>query len=139
MRFRLFIVSLVLIAGSASPLPSFSQSGPAESRTPPKIITPRTHTASAKSDEAGHKASSASSVWTTFGSLAVVVFLILLIARSWKKHGPTIGGQLPSEAVELLGRKHIDARQTLHLVRLGSRMLLLGSSAGGLRTLAEIT
>ncbi len=157
---RLLIISiLLLVGGSVDPLPLAAQYSDAlsaqaeathrfpashptastESPTAPKPITPRTRGASAKAEHADEKASSAGSVWTTIGSLAVVVFLILIIARSWKKHGPRIGGQIPSEAVELLGKKHIDARQSLHLVRLGSRILLLGSSAGGLRTLAEIT
>ncbi|MEX2288127.1 MAG: flagellar biosynthetic protein FliO [Planctomycetaceae bacterium] len=149
---RLLIISIMLlVGGSVDPLPLAAQFPDALSAQPeaihrvsashpaPKSITPRTRGGSTKAEQADEKASSAGSVWTTIGSLAVVVFLILIIARSWKKHGSRIGGQIPSEAVELLGKKHIDARQSLHLVRLGSRILLLGSSTGGLRTLAEIT
>ena len=77
--------------------------------------------------------------WTTLGSLSLVILLILLTGKFWKTHGPSIHAGLPVEAIEVLGKKLIDSRQTIYLIRLGSRILILGSSATGLQTLAEIT
>ncbi len=96
-------------------------------------ITPQSTTAGTSGS------ASAPSAWTTFGALAVVIATILISAKLWKKHGPQSAGPIPHEAVELLGRRMIDQRQAIHLVRLGTRILVLGSSAAGLRTLAEIS
>ena len=41
--------------------------------------------------------------------------------------------------IEILGKRRIDSRQSIHLVRLGSQILVLGSTATGLRTLTEVT
>jgi flagellar protein FliO/FliZ len=46
------------------------------------------------------------------------------------------GGQ---EVMQILARKSISARQQLLLVRLGQRLVLVGSSSGALSTLSEIT
>ena len=39
----------------------------------------------------------------------------------------------------MLGRKPLDYRNTIHLVRCGSRILILGSSQAGLASLSEIS
>jgi len=83
--------------------------------------------------------SSTGSLWTTLGSLALIVGLILVVAKLFKKHSPVASQALPSEAVELLGRRPLDARQSIHLIRLGSRILLIGTSPEGMQTLSEIT
>lgn len=79
------------------------------------------------------------SPWKTFGALAFVLALIFVGAKLWKKHGPGIIAGLPAEAIDVLGKRHLDSRQSIHLIRLGSRILVLGSTAEGLRTLAEVT
>lgn len=79
------------------------------------------------------------SIWSTLGALALVVVLILLAGRLWKKHGHRLNGGLPGEAVQVLGRAPLGRQQTILLVRLGSRILVVGSSPEGLSTLAEIT
>ncbi|MBW3543311.1 MAG: flagellar biosynthetic protein FliO [Planctomycetes bacterium] len=107
------------LAGEARPISRRTGNDATEEATPP----PRTP----------------GSVWTTVLALAGVLGLIVVVGRLWKKHGPPGRTLLPTEALELLGRRPIDARQNLYLVRLGSRMLVLGSSAEGLTTLAEIT
>lgn len=109
----------------------------------PKTPITRTESASKKSDSnadpKAKPASPAASMWTSFGSLVVILVVILLFARTWKKHGPRINGYMPAEAVEVLGKRPLDQKSTLHLVRLGSKILLLGSSPDGLRTLSEVT
>ena len=76
-----------------------------------------------------------STVWP----LVIVVGLIVLGARWLKSHSPTAVRGLPTEVLDVLGRKAVDPRMSIVLVRCGSRLLLLSASAGGLRTLAVIT
>lgn len=83
--------------------------------------------------------SATSSPWTTFGVLAVMIVAVVSIARLWKKHGPTASLSLPPEAVEVLGRKMIDQKNVIHLLRVGSRIVIIGASPQGLSTLAEVS
>jgi len=78
------------------------------------------------------------SPWSAAGALAVVVGLILVLARLFRRHAPMFQQTLPQEALEILGRRHVDPRQTILLVRIGSRILVIGSSANGLNSLGEI-
>jgi flagellar biogenesis protein FliO len=77
--------------------------------------------------------------WTTMGSLLAVVALIYLTAKVLKKGLPASQPSLPAEVVEVLGRKSLDHRNSLHLVRFGSKILILGSSQAGLTSLSEIS
>jgi flagellar biogenesis protein FliO len=71
--------------------------------------------------------------------LLLVVTLILIGGRLLKKHPSLAKRGLPPAALEVLGRQVVDQRQSILIVRLGSRLLVLGANAGGMRTLAEIT
>lgn len=103
-------------------------------------IPPRASHHAPNKGPASAKSGNASTGWTTVaGALAVVVVLILAVARVFQQRGVSGPGGLPREAVHVLGRKLIDYRHTIHLVRCGSRLLVLGSSQTGLTTLAEIT
>ncbi|MBT4866875.1 MAG: FliO/MopB family protein [Planctomycetaceae bacterium] len=102
-------------------------------------ITPSgQHPGSGEADKNG-RSSVGQSAWKTFGTLAAIIGLIVVGARFWKKHGPKLTGGLPVEAIDVLGKRSVDARQSIVLVRLGSRILVLGSTANGLRTLSEVT
>jgi flagellar biogenesis protein FliO len=46
---------------------------------------------------------------------------------------------LPLEALELLGKRTIEPRVSIHIVRCGPKVLVLGVSPDGVRTLTEIT
>jgi flagellar biogenesis protein FliO len=78
------------------------------------------------------------SPWSAAGALAVVVGLILVLARLFRRHAPLFQQSLPQEALEILGRRFVDPRQTILLVRIGARILVLGSSANGLNPLGQI-
>jgi flagellar biogenesis protein FliO len=78
------------------------------------------------------------SPWSAFGALAVVVGLILVLARVFRRHAPIFSQSLPQEALEILGRRHVDPKQTILLVRIGARILVVGSSASGLNPLGQI-
>jgi flagellar biogenesis protein FliO len=77
--------------------------------------------------------------WTTLGGLIAVLALIFLSAKLLKKGVPAAQRTLPAEVVEVLGRKALDYRHTIHLVRFGSRMLMIGTSQEGMSTLSEVT
>lgn len=77
--------------------------------------------------------------WTTLGSLTAVLALVYLTAKVLRKSMPTAQRSLPVEVVQVLGRKALDYRNTIHLVRFGSRLLILGSSQQGLAPLGEIS
>jgi flagellar biogenesis protein FliO len=102
-----------------------------------------TRPAAAESEPAAGKRTAsrpASSWWTTLGGLAVVLVLILSSAFALKKHVPATAGILPAEVIQVLGRRYLDHRQSIQLVRCGSRILILANSQQhGLHTLAEVT
>lgn len=86
------------------------------------------------------KAKAGGSSWmlSTLGSLGVVIALILLLRWGWLK----VGGQpavRPSALVEVLSRTSIAPRNHVLLLRVGSRVLIVGDSPGGMRTLADVT
>lgn len=84
----------------------------------------------------------------TFGNSSLVgtvvclfaVFGVFLAARVWlTRHGPAGFRGLPVEALELLGKRVIEPRVSIHVVRCGPKILVLGVSPDGIRTLTEIT
>ncbi len=76
--------------------------------------------------------------WTTLGGLTAVLALVFLAAKVARKSIPTAHKTLPAEVVQVLGRKALDYRHTVHLVRFGSRLLMVGVSQEGMTTLSEI-
>jgi flagellar biogenesis protein FliO len=90
--------------------------------------------------EGGQRKSAAGDGWlTTFGALTAVLALVFLTAKVMKRNAPAQQKTLPADVVQVLGRKALDYRHQIHLVRCGSRMLVLGTSQEGMRTLSEIT
>jgi flagellar biogenesis protein FliO len=76
---------------------------------------------------------------TAVGALAVVIALILILARIFRRHSPLFSQALPTEALEILGRRFLDQRQSIVLLRIGSRILVVGSSAAGLQGIGEVS
>jgi flagellar biogenesis protein FliO len=68
-----------------------------------------------------------------------VLAVIVVVAQLVRHRLPLASPSLPKEVVEPLGRCSLDAKRALHLVRCGSQILVLGTSAGGLRSLGTIT
>ncbi len=79
------------------------------------------------------------SLVTAGSSLAVVLGLFFVFA--WVMRRATPGGLalLSNEVVEVLGRAPLAARQQVHLVRLGNKLLLVSVSQAGVETLSEVT
>ena len=84
--------------------------------------------------------STSSQLGTTVAVLVGIVVALLIGARLLKRHVPQFKSQqLPDDVLDVLGKQTLDQRHTIHFVRAGSRILILGSSLEGLRTLSEIT
>jgi flagellar protein FliO/FliZ len=72
-------------------------------------------------------------------SLAIVLGLFVVLVWVSKRFAPAGTAPLPKEAIELLGRAPLAGRQTMQLIRVGNRLLLVALSASGAETLTEIT
>lgn len=103
---------------------------------PRRITRPSGPLRSAKS---GARKSPGVPYWQTMAVLAGIVVVIVVGAKFLKKHGPLLTGGIPEDALEVLGKRAIDRGQTIYLVRLAGRILVIGSSTGGLQTLGEVT
>ncbi len=78
--------------------------------------------------------------WRTVGALGLVVGLIVLLRSAFKRFGgPLAKARAPSGVVEVLGRFPLVRGQTLLLIKIDRRVLLLGQSPQGLTTLSEIS
>lgn len=78
-------------------------------------------------------------IGTVVGSLAIVLGLFMALVWVSRRFAPAGSAALPKEVVELLGRSPLTARQSMQLVRVGNRLLLVAVAAGGVETLTEIT
>lgn len=105
-------------AASPLPLKPRAAGGPAESKPRPGGIQ---------------------SIATIGGSLAAVLGLFLLIVWVLRRASPGAMATLPGEAFEVLGRASLPNRQQVHLLRCGSKLLLVSITATGAETLTEIT
>lgn len=136
-------VACVLFGGAARP-------GIAAERAPqiiPPPVSERAHPKDSKTasgskgqPSAGAQSKSSNAGWgTTIGGLVAVLALIYLTAKVLRKSIPAAQRTLPVEVVQILGRKPLDYRHSIHLIRCGSRLLVVGSSQEGLTTLCEMT
>ncbi len=77
-------------------------------------------------------------VWS-MSMLALICASLLIGSRMMKKKMGVGVQTIPNEALDLLGRKILGPGQQIFLMRCGSKILVVGASAEGLRTLSEIT
>ena len=115
--------------------PRTTSSGPELSRT----LSKQSQQITLQGQKSSTQMAQTGSIWRTIGALLVVLTLFLVGAKLWRKHIPVANIGLPTEAIEILGRKPIEPRLFVYLIRCGSRILVVGSSADGLQTLAEVT
>jgi flagellar biogenesis protein FliO len=107
----------------------------------PRLLTPRTKSAEAQSKplSPAKRKLGQTSLWGTVAGL-FAVFGVFVGVRIWlTRHGPVGLRGLPVEALELLGRRTIEPRVSIHIVRCGPKILILGVGPDGVRTLTEIT
>ena len=75
---------------------------------------------------------------TAAAALAFVVGLFMLLAWAVKRGMPKSSQVLPSEAVRILGRVPLGARQYGHLLHLGNKLVLVSVSQAGVEKIAEV-
>ena len=78
------------------------------------------------------------SVVTVISSLAVVLGLFFITAWLMRRTGSGGASTLPNDVFELLGRAHLSNRQQVHLIRCGTKLLLVSVTPDGAETLTEI-
>jgi flagellar biogenesis protein FliO len=110
----------------------------APSSAPPRKLAPRRGAGQSSLERPGAPTPS-TAIGTVVSSLAIVVGLFLAIAWCSRRFAPAGTAPLPKEAIELLGRAPLAGRQTMQLIRVGNRLLLVALSPTGAQTLAEIT
>jgi flagellar biogenesis protein FliO len=71
--------------------------------------------------------------------LSIVLGAFLLLAWAVRRRMPKGAARLPEEIIEVLGRTTLAAKQSLHLVRVGGKLIVVSVTAGGTKTLTEIT
>lgn len=76
---------------------------------------------------------------TVGGSLAVVLGLFFSLAWAMRRTAPRGSTILPGEVFEVLGRAPLAARQQVHLLRCGAKLLLVSVTPTGTETLTEVT
>jgi flagellar biogenesis protein FliO len=91
-------------------------------------------------DKPAAAAASSGSWLRTIGSLAAVVALIVLLGWGYRTaagKGQGLGGARPKQhgVIEVLGRTAVSARQSVCLLRVGPRLILVGSSGDRLAPL----
>ncbi len=108
--------------------------------SPTFVETPLPPRSDAATRDANRAPGNATANWSaTVWPLLFVVGLIVVGAKWLKSRSPCAARSLPIEVFEILGRKAIDPRTSVVLVRCGSRLFVLCQSPHGLQTLAEIT
>lgn len=109
--------------GSTSPLQS------ARNKTPIR------RTEDAQSDGTNRRRlSSPASTLVTLGAILGATYFVLL----WFKRRAPGQDTTSSEAIDILCTRQLDGHTTMHLVRIGRRVVAVGSTSGGARTLATI-
>lgn len=82
------------------------------------------------------------SIYTVVTALAIVLGAFLLFAWALRRGGKNSGtrrGLLPADAVSVLGRVPLAARQFADLLRVGNKLVLVAQTPSGPTTLTEIT
>jgi flagellar biogenesis protein FliO len=105
----------------------------------PQNVLPLKPHARDSHSETGRKIGGLPSLVTVGGSLAAVLGVFFLLVWVLRRAGPPGPAALPGEAFEVLGRAPLANRQQVHLLRCGSKLLLVSLTPSGAETLTEIT
>jgi flagellar biogenesis protein FliO len=73
------------------------------------------------------------------GGLGIVIGIFLLGAWLFRRSAPQGLTRLPGEVFEILGRAPLAGKQQVHLLRCGTKLLLVSVTPAGAETLTEIT
>ncbi|MEZ6067212.1 MAG: flagellar biosynthetic protein FliO [Planctomycetaceae bacterium] len=122
---------------SAAPLHGVAGAGdaplPADARTPIRrtgVSAPRT------GDTRGAEPTGLFSTLVIMGGMLLGLWLL---SRSLKKWMSQRFVGLPKDVIDLLGVQPVAPQQSIHLVRVGERLLVIAAGPQGMQTLSEIT
>lgn len=116
-----------------------------------QLAPPSARQISDPADESGHEKSCprrmvefglpAKSLYTMGTALTIVVGAFLIFAWVLRRNGRgQVGrGILPADAVSVLGRVSLSAKQVAQLLRIGNKLVLVALTPGGAETLTEVT
>jgi len=127
--------------GQGGPADGEAGSGPLPppNRKPSLSLSPPSRSDRTAPGTRGGRTGLLRSLITVGSSLAVVLGLFFLVAWAMRRATPRGSALLPSEVVEVLGRAALATRGQVHVLRFGSKLLLVSISTSGVETLAEIT
>jgi flagellar biogenesis protein FliO len=131
-------------AGAPSEAQQFV-STPPRTATAPKILShgdkpkPLAPAAAAATDTGSSLNRGLDSLMTVLGSMGIVLGLFVVTMWCLRRSGPKSGQALPAEVVEVLGRASLTGKQQMHLIRFGSKLVLVAASPDGIKTISEIT
>jgi flagellar biogenesis protein FliO len=106
--------------------------------TQPARLSP-TSLGKAQRLEPGKKAGDFNSLFSAAGGLGIVIGIFLVGVWLFRRSTPQSMMRLPGEVFEILGRAPLAGKQQVHLLRCGSKLLLVSVTPTGAETLAEIT
>ncbi len=122
-----------LTAGAEISRPATSKSIPLGREESPRLLE---RPADART---GNGSSTSSALWSVAASLGLVLGLFLLAAWMLRRGLPRRLRPLSAEVVEVLGRAPLAAKQQMHLLRFGHKLVLVAVSPAGVESIAEIT
>lgn len=126
--------------------PTTSSEMPARRLAPPsnRSDTPSDH--KAKAGSGAHRLLDFNvpfqSMYTVMTALAIVIGAFLLFAYALRRGARNTSGRrgmLPADAVSVLGRVPLAARQFAELLRVGNKLVLVALTPNGPQTLTEVT
>ncbi|MBC8113026.1 MAG: flagellar biosynthetic protein FliO, partial [Candidatus Saccharimonas sp.] len=131
------VCALCLLPHSSARAEGELERGPSRAAASSLPLPPRANGHDGVATSRPKSAANGGGLWTTVLALGAIVGALALAGR-WLK--PYLGAPrgLPIEALELLGRRLIEPKVSIHLVRCGGKVLVLGVSPDGVRTLSEI-
>jgi flagellar biogenesis protein FliO len=134
---RTQLPSATSVEGKTSPASTIANSS--SQRDPIQIRLPQRSKLSAAANRNVPKRRATTSTFTVISSLAIVVGIFLLLAWLTRRAAPNSSQALPSDVVQVLGRAPLAARNMMHLVRIGNKLILVSLTNQGAATLTEIT
>ena len=126
-------------SGKAEPGMPAARTPPAAAPEAPLPLAPRGRGARTEASGLPGRTGGLSSLVTVGSSLAVVLGLFFVVAWIMRRTGGRASTRLPTDVLENLGHAPLAARQQVHLLRCGNKLLLVCLTPEGAQTLTEIT
>ncbi len=133
-------------------VPAVHEAPATESESSARRLAPPTNRSELPSEQSGHSSAAAhrmldfgfpaQSMYTIVTALAIVIGAFLLFAWALRRSSKNAGGRrgmLPTDAVSVLGRVPLAARQFAELLRVGNKLVLVALTPNGPTPLTEVT